>query len=411
MDEWSLLLVGAGKQGLGYLTAASRMRVPVRLIEFPAYVSRSRPLVERVAGVETMLDESWYAGALNVIGEARPAGVVAFSEPHVLPAALLQDNFAVPGPGLHAAVISRDKALQRALFATGGVAQPAHQLRPTLKELTSWAEGRFPVVVKPLAGAGSSGVELVSDATAWAAVVERRGAEGPLLAEEAIDGPEFSAECLVRDGEVLFTNITEKETTGPPYFIEVCHRPGYQFPSASKQEEVKYFIAEVLRMLLMRTGIAHMEFRYGPHGPVLMEVAVRTPGDFLMEIISLTWGFDMFEATIALALGLPVDLPQPGASPLRATASRFLFAPPGRMTAVTGQPEIEAHPAVARCVLNYQPGDELPPVRSSPDRAGHVLIAGTDPREREAALQLVETTLLIHTEPAKPGPGEARTAT
>ena len=40
------------------------------------------------------------------------SGVLAFSEPHVLGAALVQDEYGLPGPSLRAAVTSRNKALQ-----------------------------------------------------------------------------------------------------------------------------------------------------------------------------------------------------------------------------------------------------------------------------------------------------------
>jgi biotin carboxylase len=395
-----LLLVGAGKMGLGYISAATRLGVPVRLAEYAALADRSRPLVERVVAVDSMLEESWYAGALAALEAERPGGVVAYAEPHVLAAALLADAYGVPGPGLHAAVVSRDKALQRALFGRAGIPQPEYRLWDRLADAAVWAAERFPVVVKPLKEAGSIGVELIAGAAAWSAAVQRRGEAGPVLVEQAVDGPEFSVECLVREAEVLFTNVTAKQTTGPPHFIEVCHLPGHRFASPAEQDATASFTTAVLRAIRMVTGIAHLEFRLTASGPVLMEIAVRTPGDYLMEAISCTWDFDLFEAVISLAVGRSPRLPVPGRGPVRAAASRFLFADPGRVTEITGQSDVEEHPAVLRCVLDHGIGDEVKPVRSSLDRAGHVLIQGADPGQRDAALDVIDTRLRIHTEPA-----------
>jgi hypothetical protein len=100
-----LLLVGAGKMGLGYISAATRLGVPVRLAEYAALADRSRPLVERVVAVDSMLEESWYAGALAALEAERPGGVVAYAEPHVLAAALLADAYlarACMPPSYHA---------------------------------------------------------------------------------------------------------------------------------------------------------------------------------------------------------------------------------------------------------------------------------------------------------------------
>jgi biotin carboxylase len=395
-----LLLIGAGQQGLGYLVAAGDLGIPVRLVEFPALVDRSLPLAERVIAAPTLLEESWYAGALGVLDGARPCGVVAFSEPQVVPAALLQEALDLPGPGLHAAVVSRNKALQRALFASGDIPQPMFRLGAKLSDLAEWVTTNLPVVIKPVDGSGSSGVEHIADPRAWAAAVEQRGGDGPFLAEQAVDGPEFSAECLVHEGELLFTNLTAKETTGPPHFIEVCHRAGHRFADPAMREAVADFVAAAVRRLRMRTGIVHLEFRCPASGPMLIEVAVRTPGDFIMEAISLTWQFDLFEAVIALAVNRAPRVPAPDAVPARAAASRFLLATPGKVSAVSGQPEVSAHPAVVRCVVKYQPGDQAPVVRSSPERAGHVLIDAADPGQREAALELVSARLRIVTEPA-----------
>jgi hypothetical protein len=109
----------------------------------------------------------------------------------------------------------------------------------------------------------------------------------------------------------------------------------------------------------------------------------------------------MFEAVISLALGRSPQLPVSGRGPARAAASRFLLADSGRVTRITGQSEVEEHTAVLRCVLDHGIGDEIRPVRSSLDRAGYVLIQGADPQQRDAALEVVEKRLCIHTEPAE----------
>lgn len=391
-----LVLVGAGVMGRGYLHAAARLGIPVRLVDFAASAERSRAKAEHVVPVASSLDEAWYAGALQAQGESHPGGVVAFSEPHVLAAALLQDTFDLPGPGLRAATVSRNKALQRAIFGAAGVAQPAHLLSTSLRHASEWVRERFPVVIKPLSAAGSEGVELIPDAAAFAEAVARRDGEGKLLVEQAIEGPEYSCECLTRDGQLLFTNVTAKETTGPPHFIETSHCPGHAFGTQEQGEAVGVFARDVIRALGMRTGILHLEFRLTAHGPALMEVAVRTPGDYLMEAISLTYGIDLFEAVLRLALDLPLSLPD-SVAPLAYAAARFFIASPGRVQAVQGLDEISSHPSVVRCTLKLKPGDVVREARSSMQRAGHVLVRARTPQERDRTLRLVDQTLLIET--------------
>ena len=103
-------------------------------------------------------------------------------------AALLQESLGLPGPSLHAAVLSRNKALQRGTFGAAGIAQPDYLLTGDLAGSAEWVAERLPVVVKPLSSAGSAGVELVADLDAFHAVAARRATEVPLLVETAVEG-------------------------------------------------------------------------------------------------------------------------------------------------------------------------------------------------------------------------------
>ncbi|MGC5343910.1 ATP-grasp domain-containing protein [Streptomyces sp. DT171] len=396
-DPRELLLVGIGTMGRPYLDAAARLGLRVRAVESAA-VWENRPvdLAERFYRVEGGQDESWALGVSRAVAERAPDGLVAFAEPHVLSAALAQDRLGLRGPSLHAAVISRNKALQRATFAAYGVPQPAHLHVPSVDRARAWMLERLPVVVKPLTLAGSEGVELVRTPAEVADVVARRSGEGAVLVEEAVEGPEYSWEALVADGEVLFENVTAKETTAPPYFVELCHRVGHVFEQPLA-DRVTALTRSVLDAIGMRTGLVHLEFKVGPRGPALIEIAVRTPGDYLPDAIGLAYGFDLYEAVIRLSLGMPLDGPVTG-RPVSWAATVFPTAAPGTISAISGVPEVLAHPAVVRVRLRKGVGDAVRPLSSSSQRMGHVLINASSPDEREDALEHVRHTLSIHVE-------------
>ncbi|MGK5113668.1 ATP-grasp domain-containing protein [Geodermatophilus sp. CPCC 205506] len=392
MDE--LMLVGVGRMGRPYLAAARRLGLRVRAVESVARASALAGEVDDVRMCEGDLDEHWVAAAAAAAAAAgRPDGVVAFSEPQVMAAALLQESERLPGPGIHAAVLSRNKALQRGTFAAAGVRQPDHLLTDDLRAAADWAAARMPVVVKPLSSSGSSGVELVTDVDGYLEVARRRAGEGRLLVEAAVAGPEYSWEALVRDGQVWLSNTTAKETTGPPHFVEVSHRTGIRLAPAVATE-VEGLAAAVLRALRMSTGIVHLEFRLAAAGPTLMEVAVRTPGDFIMDLLGLTYGVDWFELVVRAAMGLP--LPSPS-GPVRYAASYLPVAAPGVVTRIRGLDEVLGHPAVVHAGLIVAEGDVIRSLRSSAQRAGHVVLAADTREELEVALAEVRSTLDIRT--------------
>ncbi|RSS74768.1 ATP-grasp domain-containing protein [Streptomyces sp. WAC06614] len=379
--------------GRPYVDAAQRLGVRVRAVESEALLAHG-PADPEVTyyPVANGLDESWQAGVTRAITERVPDGVLAFAEAHVLAGALAQERLGLPGPSLHAAVVSRNKALQRTGFGAYGVPQPGFVLAPGLAAARSWMLDRLPVVVKPLSLGGSEGVELVTDPAGVDEVVARRGGEGKILVEEAVRGPEYSWEALVHEGEVLFQNVTEKETTAPPYFVELSHRCGHRFTDPVVAAQVDALTAGVLRGLGMRTGLVHLEFRVGVEGPVLMEVAVRTPGDYLAEAVGLTWGFDLHEAVVRLALGLPLREALP-AEPVAYAATYFPTCAPGTLTAVRGVEEVSLHPSVVRVRLRKGPGDTVGRLTSSSQRLGHVLVRAGSPEEREETLKFVADRL------------------
>lgn len=393
----TLLLVGVGLTGRPYIGAARRLGAKVHVVEVPA---RTAAIADQVDGITTCpgdTDEAWAGSAAAAAMACHPSGVVAFSEPHVLAAALVQDEYGLPGPSLRAAVTSRNKALQRGRFAAAGIGQPEYLITSRLADAAEWSEARMPVVVKPLSLAGSAGVELVSDSAAFREVAARRDREGRLLVERAVTGPEYSWEAIVRDGVVWLANLTAKETTEPPYFVEVAHRTaaGVSTTVGPLADDLG---AAVIRAMGMRSGLVHLEFRVTSDGaPAVMEVAVRTPGDGIMDLLALTYGVDWYELVVRVALGL--ELPGAPAAPVRFAASYLPSAPTGTVTAVRGLAEVRALAGVADASVTVTPGDHVVAARSSAERVGQVVLAASDRAELEATLAEVRRTLAVVTLP------------
>ncbi|MEU6081628.1 ATP-grasp domain-containing protein [Streptomyces sp. NPDC047108] len=392
-----LLLVGVGTMGRPYVAAARRLGLRVRAIEAQGWAGAIEDLVDAVEpsqGAYGSLDELWAETVDAAVRAHRPDGVVAFTESHVLGAAMAQDRLGLPGPSLQAAVISRNKALQRGRFRAHAIGQPEYVLTNDLSDAAEWAGARLPVVVKPLSSGGSDGVELVADAAAFAGAALRRAAERPLLVESALEGPEYSWEALVRDGEVWFSNLTAKTTTGPPHFVEIAHRVAAPLP-APDAERVAELGRSVLSAIGMRTGIVHLEFRMTSAGPAVMEVAVRTPGDYIMELCSLAYGFDWHETVVRLATG--AELPAPPQGPVRYAASLFVVSDPGLVIATDGLDAVRSHPSVVDAAVKVAVGDTVGRTSSSLQRTGYAVLAAESPQELEDAIEFTRQTLSIKT--------------
>jgi biotin carboxylase len=389
----TLLLVGAGFMGRGYVAAAHDLGLRTVLLDDDAWRQDHEHRVAHFLTPAGTTETHWLSAALVAADEHRPDGAVPFSEPHVLATAWVQERLGLPGPSLAAADASRNKAVQRALFARAGLPQPDHTVADSADAAADWSRHRYPVVVKPLRGMASHGVRRVADEDELRADLAGRDLAQQVLVEEYVDAPEYSWEGLVREGEVIFGGYTRKVTTGPPEFVELQHRLPWFRGVPGQRERLDGQVSDLVAAAGIRTGLVHLEFRDDGEVLLPMEFAVRTPGDHIMELMCRAYGHDFFASAIELALGREVRLPE--TSP-RAAGVVFVPAPgSGRIEAIRGTEAAAARPEVVRIGQKKHVGDVVGDLRSSGDRVAHALLLADDDSEVEAAAVAVAAEIEV----------------
>jgi biotin carboxylase len=326
------------------------------------------------------------AGVAGLRERYRIDGVLSCGEYFVEPAAALAHLLGLPGTGWPAATISRNKLLQR--YAVPGYA-PRWRVLPPQERATAGGWGwAGPAVLKPVGRMSSSGVRELSTVDELRAALGDYPADEVLLLEERVTGPEFSVETLVQDGRPLWSGITDKTTNeGAGAFVET----GHVLPAALEDDArtaLDRANREVLDRIGLRDGVAHAEYRLAGRGPVLMEVAVRLPGDGITVLWRLATGRPMEDCLVELALGRPAGYPDP----VRRAAHVYLDNPPGTLADVDGGdtpvswtvrdarwPDLPPAPAGAPArrlavLVSKLPGDELGPFADSDSRAVSVLV-------------------------------------
>jgi hypothetical protein len=179
--------------------------------------------------------------------------------------------------------------------------------------------------------------------------------------------------------------------------VEVAHRGGHQFAGPSTARRVIDDLAGgVVQAARIRTGLVHLELRLTAGGPAIMEFAVRTPGDFILDLVAAAHGFDPYRAVVQLAMGLAPDLPATG-DPASFPAVWFPTCAPGTVVEVSGLAAVRAHPLVRGAALDVRVGDVVWPLRSSAQRAGYVRVDAPSPSERDSALAYAQEHLRIVT--------------
>lgn len=209
------------------------------------------------------------------------------------PVAMAREKLGIEGMGSEAARNFRDKARMKQVLREAGLPVARHA------RVTSPAEGLafaqqvgFPLVFKPLAGAGSVATLRVNNANELQSVLDqaRPSAANPWQCEEFVTGIERSFETISINGEPVFSSLTRYDP--PP--LTVLENPWIQWTVLLPREvehpaynETRRVGFGALKALGMRTGISHMEWFRRPDGAVVIgEIAARPPGAQILNLMS-----------------------------------------------------------------------------------------------------------------------------
>ncbi|WP_052352094.1 ATP-grasp domain-containing protein [Streptomyces collinus] len=334
-------------------------------------------------------------------------GVVACWEFLTPLAAHLAAGLGLPGHDPARAAACRDKRLMSEAFTAHGIPAPrtvAAREPTTLARLAREAGLTYPLVVKPAENAASIGVSVVSDPAALPDAVRRAGAEThklphgialdtTVLAQEYVEGDEFSVETVVVGGEVHHLAVTEKFTTSGTDRAETGHTVPATLPTAVR-ESLLDTTSRAVTALGLRDGLAHTEIKVTPHGrPHVIEVGARPPGDGIMRLVAEATGVDQARACVETALGIRPDLTGHHG---RAAAVRFLLAPHAGTLGSIEVPPRRGH--VRDVTVTAAPGDTLTAPHDNLQRLGHILLRGKTAEEvNEAAARAMARVRVVMT--------------
>jgi biotin carboxylase len=339
-----------------------------------------------------------------------PAAIVPVIEYGVPFAARLAERYGVPGGGLGAAELLRNKHLLRQVTAEAGILNPQSCRVSSAEDVRGFMrQCRRSVVLKPAnrqASIGTQVIHRISDVTrAWRECIEQdEGVVVPdrpmaleMLVEEYVHGDEFSVEVIVREGEPLFANVTAKLLFPGARPVEMGHLVPADVPD-KLSERLRADTRRVLASVGFSTGYAHCEWIVSNGLPYLVECAGRMPGDYIVPLIDRSWGIDTLTLFLAVMRGEALASTPP--SQARAGAAiRYLEAEPGTVVRVSGVQAARELAGVLDAEVSVAPGDHTASVRSSWDRAGLVIAEAND---ASAAMQLAtEAAAMITIEVAE----------
>ena len=202
--------------------------------------------------------------------------------------------------------MTTNKYKMRQCFAGKNVPSPKFAIvdNPTHYQIAGFG---FPLIVKPTDRSGSRGVEKVCDSVLLQAAIVRAQIESfehKAIIEEFVEGREISVESISFEGKHYILQITDKVTTGAPFFVELEHHQPSSLPE-DIQNKVRKIVNHALDSLHIQYGASHSELKITEGGEIfVIEIGARMGGDFIgSHLVQLSTGYDFLKGVIEVALG------------------------------------------------------------------------------------------------------------
>ena len=222
-------------------------------------------------------------------------------EPGIMLAAELRKHFGVDGLSIPQAHRFRDKEAMKLALDEAGIRTPKHIATDSIAGCWEAAEKLgFPLILKPIAGAGSADTYRVESRDDLRAVLPRLRHVATISVEEFIDGEEYTFDTITIDGKIAYYNVAwyrprpliarSNEWISP----QVIALRDVDDPQLADGIRMGF---AVIKALEFGSGFTHMEWYRKSDGEVVFgEIGARPPGAHQVDQMKYACDFDVFRA-------------------------------------------------------------------------------------------------------------------
>lgn len=298
----------------------------------------------------------------------------------------INDSLGLSGISKLMARRATNKYLMREAFTKYGAPSPQSYCTNDVNEAWNLFCDKFDknAILKPSRSSGSRGIAKIDHNISREKFLElykcayQESRDKQVMIEQFIDGPEFSVEIIVWNGNVNVLAVTDKKTTGAPYFVELGHSQPSVF-HLNIVEKVKDAAVAGVKALELSNCACHAEIKVENDKAYIMEIGARLGGDFIStELTHLSTGVDMVAAAVNIALGIAPDMKPKKKK--QGACIRYFCPRPGRLVSIEGLEHLnDEH--VYMSEIYCEKGDKILEVKSSLDRSGHMIVTAKNSRE------------------------------
>lgn len=256
---------------------------------------------------------------LAVARKERVQGVLAYaSDPAAPTAAYVCEQLNLPTSPYASVDILCNKDRFRAFLAEHEFFTPKAKAYANLEDAAAEISlFSFPVIVKPVDSSGSKGVARIDDMIGLKDKLEKAmsfSRRGFIIIEEFVEkyGYQVAGDGLSVDGELVFRCFANDHFDGGCVnpFVPISASFPYDMPK-EVQLKIHKEIQRLLTLLKMGTCTYNFDIRIDKDFNVyLMEIAPRSGGNYIPQVIRYMTGVDLIECAVKAAMGETISIPE-----------------------------------------------------------------------------------------------------
>ena len=248
----------------------------------------------------SLADEGAVMAALHGLSKhVRIDQVECLWEPYMLLAARIREAFGLPGMTVEQTVPFRDKEEMKRRLDAAGIRTPWHVSATSVAQIWEAAEQvGFPLIVKPIAGAGSADTYRVDSAAELAEVLPMLRHVPEVSVEEFVDAEEFTHDTVCANGKILFEHVLWYRPRPLQMRMHEWVSPtaiSFRDLNVPHLQGGRAMGEQVLAALGFDTGFTHLEWYRKEDGEVVFgEIGARPPGVRVVDMMNFNTDGDLY---------------------------------------------------------------------------------------------------------------------
>ena len=390
-----LLILGSGVSQVPTIRAAKKLGITSIVLD-----GSSLAAFKNEADKFIVCDIKNHEAVLEIAKKEKIKGIVCPGTDFPYTAAYVAQKLGLPGISPAVALMCQNKYLQRQVLKNVGFFVPNCVLLKTKHDFGKVDTLNLPIVIKPVDSMAARGARVIDNYLGFYKAYKEAvsfSRTRQVIAEEFIEGMEFSIDALVFNNEVFIVGFADRHFMLYPYFIE----NGHTVPSILNWE-AKHYICETFKNAVKSLGItmgaAKGDVKLTSKGIMIGEIAARISGGFLSGwTYPYSSGVYPHENLIRLHLGEPpVTWIE---EKLGFSAERVLLSIPGKLKEVINLNNTSNYPGIKLIHLHVKPGDELHFPCNNAQRCGSVISFSKGRSDAIYRAQVAAANTILRLEP------------